>query len=176
MKFFITLLFIFASICTQCQDLDNLDRKMGFNKFKLESSFDIYKANLKLNDIDDKVKFYDYTGSDVSSVFGISYDKITLGFYNNKLYTISITFLYTTERDDAILQNKLKELFGFTKTSNDVKTPSGAEYEWAMQWESKKVLLQVEKYNISSKTSPPWLTEIFMYSKKMRSEILNDSF
>lgn len=177
MKFSTSLLVFLISFNLHSQDLTNLDKKMGFNKFKLESSFDIYKTNLKLKTVgDDKVKFYEYTGKDVPSIFGIFQDKVTLGFYNNKLYTISITFIYTTQKDDATLQDKLKELFGYTKTSYDVKISGSAEYEWALQWESKKVLLQLEKYQLGSSTSPPWSTEIFMYSKKIRSEILNDSF
>ena len=64
---------------TFSQDLANLDNKMGFNKFKLETSFEIHKSNLKFIIEDrDKVKFYEYTGIDISSVFRVPFEKITL--------------------------------------------------------------------------------------------------
>ncbi len=159
------------------QNLENLDNKMGFNKFKLESSYDKYKANLKLTIKETNgVNFYDYVGGDIKSVFGVLVKQINLAFYKGKLYSISIEFDYTSEEEDLVLQRHLKELFGITAILKNIKTSSGALLDWVMQWDSKKVLLQIQKYNLLSSTYPGWSTEIFLYSKKIKSEINNDSF
>lgn len=177
--YFRTLLILFALIHSSsnlyCQTNANLDKKMGFNKFKLESSFNTYKSSLTFRMASkSNIQFYDYTGNDIPSIFGVSYDKITLGFYKNRLYTISITFTYTNEEEDMTLQSKLTGLFGEAKTSYDNSNRS--EYKWAWQWEGEKVLMQLKKYKSPSLTNPPWSTEIFMNSKTIQSEILNDSF
>ena len=101
---------------------------------------------------------------------------ITLGYYRNRLYIISITFTFTTEEQDVEIQRKLKELFGNTKISHNVRMNDDATYEWVMQWESKNVLLQFEKYDYSNSKSKLWSSDIYLYSKRIRNEINNDSF
>jgi hypothetical protein len=148
---------------------------MGFNKFKLESPFSLYKSHLSFRAASKKnIKFYNYTGTDIPSIFGISYSDIVLGFYKNRLYTISIIFTYTNEEEDELLQTKLTELFGKARTSYDISNRS--EYQWAWEWESKMVLMQLKKYKIEYFKDVPWSTEIFINSKSIDSEILNDSF
>ena len=169
------LVLTLSSTHVYSQNKANLDKKMGFNKFKLESSFETYKSNLTFRIASKKnIQFYDYIGTDIPSVFGVSYDKITLGFYKNRLYTISITFTYTTDQDDETLQTNLSALFGKATTSYDYSNRS--EYQWAWQWESEKVLMQLKKYKLATIETPPWSTEIFMNSKAIGAEILNDSF
>jgi hypothetical protein len=178
MKILLTFKLILLSAFVFCQDLQNLDKKMGFNKFKLESKFDNYKAQLSLLTTDkDGVKFYEYSSNDIPHIFGIPFkNKITLGFYKNLLYSISIGFTYTTENDDLILQEKFKNLFGYTAISYDQHISNISNYEWVMQWDAKRALLQVGKHKLNSEFPLPWTTEIFMVSKKIQSEILNDSF
>lgn len=170
------LLFLFINNAFG-QDLINLDRKMGFNKFRLETSFNNYKTNLKFLATDkQKVKHYEYIGKDITSIFGITHKSIILSFYNNSLYSISINFNYTTEQEDAILQKKLKELFGYTKTSYDAESESGTESEYALMWKSSKVLLQLGKYKVIPGITIPWVTEIFFLSKKIKAEISDSEF
>ena len=159
------------------QDLNNLDNKMGFNKFKLESSFELYKSKLKFTNVgSNKVKLYDYTGDDIKTIFGIPVYKINLAFYKNRLYNISICFLNPNEAEQAKLRGSLIELFGYVVKDNDAKTNSDVEYDWAMLWESKKVRMQVVKYATFHSPTPLWTTEIFMYSKLIHSQVQNDSF
>lgn len=159
---------------TKSQDLDNLDKKMGFNKFKLESSYEVYK--LKLTYVmtgSDKVKYYKYSDTDIFSVFGVTIEKINLGFYKDKLYTISIDFL-NTDSDGKKIQNELQELFG--RQGIQYNRNSGEfEYDWVMKWDAKNVYLQLDKLSCSGKIHPCSL-ELFMISKKIRAEIKNDSF
>ena len=176
---FLTLIFLALALFTftKAQNLENLDSKMGFNKFKLESSFDLYKKDLKFDVVNsDDVKFYYYTGKDISSVLGLPFYKINLAFYKKRLYSISITFLYTSPDDNSILQTKLQQLFGHTKILSKVKKEGGSSLDWVMQWTSQKVLLQLQQYDITDSNTQEWTTEIFLYSKGIHSEILNSSF
>lgn len=159
---------------TKSQDLDNLDKKMGFNKFRLESSYEVYKLKLTYDMTgSDKVNYYKYNDTDIFSVFGVIIDKIILGFYKDKLYTISIEF-FDTDRDEIKLQNELQDLFG--RQGIQYNSNSGEfEYDWVMNWAAKNVYLQLGKLSCSGKIYPCKL-ELFMISKKIRAEIKNDSF
>lgn len=70
MKFRFLLFFYFFSNQIYSQNLSNLDKKYGFNKFKLESSIDIYKSDLK----------YFYTDKDVFK------DGVKYYIYNKKIF------------------------------------------------------------------------------------------
>lgn len=175
MKPFIVLIFLSLSITALCQDLSNLDNKMGFNKFKLESSYDLYKSQLNYRLTgQDKVIYYDYNGNDINSVFNVFVKRINLGFYKNMLYTISIDFITVDKEDETILQNELQELFGRQRISYNSSSSIG-EYDWAMQWESKNVILQLDKISCNN-NSNPCEVELFMLSKKLKIEIKNVSF
>ena len=54
------------------QNTPTLEAKNGINKFKLCSFYDIHKANLKEAPAqkDARIKWYNYTGTDVQTVFG----------------------------------------------------------------------------------------------------------
>ena len=84
---------IFAQV-VPAPNVPPLDAKNGINKFKLCSFFDIHKANLKEISVgtDTKVKWYEYTGTDISSVFEYKVKQICLGYYKNKLYKITVLF------------------------------------------------------------------------------------
>lgn len=175
MKPCIVLIFLLLSITALCQDLSNLDNKMGFNKFKLESSYNLYKSQLKHHLTGpDSVVYYDYSGNDINKVFNVFVKKISLGFYENMLYTISIDFITVGKEDETILQNELQELFGnqkiFYNTSSSI-----VEYDWAMQWKSKNAFLQLDKISCND-DSNSCKVELFMLSKKLRVEIKNASF
>ena len=159
------------------QDLSNLDKKNGYNKFNLESPYNDYKNDIKfLFEGYDKVKYYKYIKSDISMIFGVKVSEINLGFYKGKLYTISIDLGVTSTSEDMRLQSNLMELFGYqslmeSKSSKD----KDFDYEWGLQWISQKVLMQLSKYSCMSKTSA-CETELFLYSKKIQQQIKNDSF
>ena len=161
-------------IGTKSQDLDNLDKKMGFNKFKLESSYEVYKSKLTYEMTgSDKVDYYKYSDTDIFSVFGVIIGKITLGFYKGKLYTISIEFI-NIDSDEIKIQNELQELFGRQEIQYNSKYGE-FEYDWVMNWVSKNVYLELDKLSCSGKIYPCTL-ELYMISKKIRAEIKNDSF
>lgn len=169
------LLFLLLPFSVLCQDLNNLDNKMGFNKFKLESSYDLYKSQLSYYITGyDKVVYYKYTGTDILRVFNVFVKEINLGFYNNSLYTISIKFISINKYNELTLQNKLQDLFGNQNiTYNTIN--GNFKYDWSMLWESKNVYLQLDKISCDNEFEP-CLVNLFMISKKLRTEINNASF
>lgn len=175
MKNTIITLLLLCNLISYSQDLSNLDKKMGFNKFKLESTFDVNKSNLKFRITGfDKVKYYDYTGNDLHLVFGVFVKRISLGFYKEKLYAICIDFISTDKQDDAIVEKKLIELFGHQKSIYNIDD-GDYKYDWTTVWDATRVYMKLDKFSCSSDVTPCDLS-LFMISKKMKAEINNDSF
>ena len=173
--FFIVFFLILNLSNLHSQDLYNLDKKFGFNKFKLESPFSIYEKQLKFNFIGyDKVKYYEYTGKDIGLVFGCIVKKVNLGFYNQKLYTISIDFIANNENDDNRIQSELKGLFGYQNIKYSAHS-SDKEFEWAISWKTEKTYLQANKVSCEDKYNPCEV-QIFLYSQKLRNEVKNNQF
>ena len=175
-KYIIVIFFLISNLSNiYSQDLNNLDKKFGFNKFKLESLFSTYEKQLKFNFMGyDKVKYYEYTGKDIGLVFGCIVKKINLGFYNQKLYTISIDFIANNENDDKRIQSELKGLFGYQNITYSAKS-SDKEFEWAISWKTRKTYLQANKVSCEDKYNPCEV-EIFLYSQKLSSEVKNNQF
>ncbi len=184
MKYIVFCFLIFIPMFCFSQNIQNLDLKYGFNKFKLEGSFDKYKKDLEFLDFpinESGVKYYKYIKRDVS-VFGYNdIQLIGLGFYKNKLYTIDIVLNQNSDEKmfSTILSN-LKNLFGYpTTVSNggvDVDGNSTRLYmENINQWKSYKTLLGINKVKCNSPTRP-CTVNIFLVSQIIQREINNDGF
>ena len=92
MKNIVLVFLFFIPLIGISQNLNNLDEKYGFNKFKLETSFQTYNKDLEFIYTDKKTgsKHYKYIKKDVS-VFGYNdIEHIGLVFYKNKLYQVYI--------------------------------------------------------------------------------------
>jgi hypothetical protein len=177
MKFLILVTLLFIPKLGNSQDLDNLDEKYGFNKFKLESSFENFKSDLIYLFTDDNVykdgvKYYKYKKRDVS-VFGYkNLNEVGLGFYKNKLYTINLDLGVVPDVEFSRIYLKLVDLFGEPNVSrHDFKD----DYENRVQWSTNKTLLGFEKRKCNSNYNPCHLG-IFLISLKMKNKILNDGF
>jgi len=171
-------LFFGWSINSYSQNLENLDLKYGFNKFKLESSFQNYQEDLEyFKTLDNGVKLYRYTKRDIN-IFGFSdIQQINLGFYKNKLYTIDIsmgvlTFLNDDEMYSTIFV-KLVELFGSPNQTSPGDSEKGLED--INQWVTKKTGLGLEK-NLCSSIVRPCTVNIFLISQVIQRQINNDGF
>lgn len=177
-KILITLictLFILLQFAKAQNYNEILDRKKGFNKFILESSFQIYKSDVKIDMIGfDNVKFYTYIKNDVKSVFGINIKKISLGFFEDKLYTINIDFGNITDDNISQIDNKLEELFGdpILSKPNHLSTQ---KFKSNAAWTGQIVWLQRDTYSCSNEYSP-CETNIFLISKKLQQLIKEKSF
>ncbi|ESU23792.1 hypothetical protein FEDK69T_12020 [Flavobacterium enshiense DK69] len=175
MKYKLTLLFfIFINSIAISQNLSNLDVKYGFNKFKLESSYTLHKNNLSYKTTDNNVKYYEYIGKDIKSVFGVKIDEIWLGYYKNRLYTISIDFGAISDSESQNIIKELKKMFGYQEliTNSEGET---YKYEWAIAWETQKTYLQANRMSCSFQFKP-CAVSIFVNSKKIETEILNSKF
>lgn len=182
MKNLVLSLLILIPIIGKSQNLNNLDEKYGFNKFKLESSFQNYSKSLELMFPDDKtgVKYYKYVKKDIS-VFGITdIEQIGLGFYKDKLYTIDIV-LNPYNRDEVYktISTKLKELFGYptlvTSGKDYGERDTRSYMENVNQWKTQKTLLGLNNVKCSSPTRPCTLS-IFLVSEVIKRQINNDGF
>lgn len=176
-KLFFLLGFYFINFNLSGQDLANLDRKYGFNKFKLESNYNLYKDELKYNFSDkDGVKYYYYQGNDVKEIFETAVETINLGFYNQRLYTIAVEFLEKSSYNQKNVQNGLKEIFGYQEVGYKSETKINPDMEWSMKWETNKTYLQVDKVSCKSTNFNSCAFALFLFSKKLKSEILNSKF
>jgi len=146
-------------------NIQPLDAKNGINKFKLCSFLEIHKANLKetpnLNDA--RVKWYTYTGTDVPTVFEYKVKQLSLGYYKNKLYKISVQFDEKQDVKTDDIKNKLEMLFGAGK---DLLANKDIKQNGKYAWEATKVYLCFE-YNEKE-------ISLYMYSKILEKQIILD--
>lgn len=175
MKYFlIANFFISLFLSTNGQNLDALDKKMGFNKFKLGSTFQEYANDLKyVFSGDNNDKYYRYIKKDIKQLFDSRINEINLGFYKNKLYTISIFFEIMTEDESKNILGKLMELFGIPKKA-DAKANSS--YDWQFHWNGSKVLMVFSKYSCLFKGDQACEDEIFINSKDIQTKMTIDQF
>ena len=125
------------------QNIPALDTKNGINKFKLCSYYDIHKANLKEFSVqnDNRIKWYTYIGTDVQTVFEYKVKQISLGYYKNKLYKITVLFDETQNIKVADIKSKLVLLFGegrseASPTNNNTKSTAEKDV-----WETSRIYL-----------------------------------
>ncbi len=165
------LMFCISNIMN-AQNLSNLDSKYGIKKFRLETPYENYKSKLEL-EIDGKVKYYKYVGTDIQSVFGKDIKKIVLGFYKNKIYYIGIELDNSLPIHPDLIYDELKKMFGNTeKSSNFQKGP--LSYEWAYVWKSKKAYLSFDKQEATEFNNEK--TSIWMISNIIGNQITSDDF
>lgn len=177
------IILFFFQLVTYSQNLENLDSKYRFNKFKLESTYQSYSKDLDfvLDDKSTGVKFYNYTKKDIS-IFGFTDIKqLVLGFYKNKLYNISITLGPTSDENTyKIILSKLKELFGYpTLVTSGSDKYGNEDYRTYMenvnQWVTNKTTLGLNKVKCNSIINPCSIS-IFLVSEKIGRQISNDGF
>ena len=166
------LLFYICSICNFgfSQNLNKLDIKYGFNKFKLETSYNLLKSQLELFDNIDNFKYCIYKGKDIESVFGVKVKKVTLTFYKNQLFQINIFFDEDVDKylyKDYVVE-KLMSLYGNCSRKTDYST-GPLEYEWGYSWKSSKAYLSFDH----SKNGE---TQIWIMSLKMNEKYAQDEF
>lgn len=148
------------------QGLKNLDSQYGIGTFKLGSAFSVFSKNLKYFDTDKLgVEFYIYNKPE-SSYFGKPVKKITLGFYEGKLYTVSVFFGILEKRENLAVLDKMKDLYDIP----EVKYINNSERVWVAVWETGKVFLQANEYSCESQIYQ-CETEVFIYSKSIKRSI-----
>jgi hypothetical protein len=148
------------------QGLKSLDNAFGISKFKLKSSFDVYKKDLKYFDTNKQgIEFYTYTKGDVLTLFGQDVKSINLGYVNNKLYTISINLGSLDKKQNMALLEKLKELY----STPEIILPNN-DLIYVAKWETGKVYMQAQEYSCSHQVIP-CETEVFIYSKEIKKTL-----
>jgi len=172
MKKIITITLILFKLNVLGQGLKNLDRNYGINKFKLETPYSLYKNSLKYFDTTDKgVEFYTYTKSDIKEIFGIPVEEIALGFYENKLYTISIYFGIIEKQQTMTLLENINKEYDIPEINQ-----RNNEKVWVAKWVTGKTYLQAAEFSCDPNLS--YLirckTELFIYSKNLKRKIPNE--
>lgn len=153
---------------TNAQTSSNLDLKYGINKFKLESHYSNYKANLKLSaSISQNIKVYEYMGNDIKILFGQEISEINLFFYKDKLNSIHFLFGIHDNIDFDMIYSSLEKLFGYApKQSNE-------EMDWFYVWSTDKTYLE---FSTLPKEYGLDFVELKMRSKVIELQKLNDDF
>ncbi len=171
-KKFLILLFWIISFSASSQNIENLDKKYGINIFKLGTSFSNYANDCTFeNSNSDGVKFYSYNKWYSVKIFNFSTTKdVHLGFYKDKLYTISIDVIAINAEDFQILHKKLQGLFGQSYSG-----PSEEMYDDRYFWKTSKTYLGLEKYSCSS-SYKPCSTNIYLLSNLIDEQIKSDGF
>ncbi len=103
MKNIFFLLLIISSNIFYGQSLNDLDIKNGFRHFKFGSTPSQIKNIVKQTNQSSqnpKVVSYEYIGEDVTNIFNVKIDKISLSFFNNKLFNILVSFGNLEESKD----------------------------------------------------------------------------
>lgn len=118
-----TTLFLFLSITffssITAQNITKLDQNNGFKQFKfgmapsqIKSISPKHSTSIQLKNVTN----YKYTGKEIVSVYGVNISAITLFFYKNRLYQISIAFgdIYSeyTTTQHSLVNYGLKSNFG----------------------------------------------------------------
>lgn len=181
MKNILVFISLFISTFIYSQDLSNLDRKYGFNKFKLESSLQTFQKDLTYRFTDEGIKYYIYNNNDIK-VFGMDViDRIYLSFYQNKLYNIDIRIKKSSlDKNYWSILEKLKELFGkptniFANHQNNKEKESNDFIELASQWETDNTSMGLHKIKCNSPLDP-CMVNLFLISNKIKNKINNDGF
>lgn len=172
MKFLIIIAFFGILPTTAFNQYTSIDTKYGFNRFKLESSYELEKSNLEFifQGKTDGVKYYKYKKSDVNDVFGEKFRELNLGYYKNQLYTINIDFGYLPKESESMIMVKMAEIFGRPHILG-TKTP----YDNGYLWTGDKSVMQLGRYS-NEYLKDPLGVELFMISKILDSKIKQDSF
>ena len=183
MKYFGLVLLLTFSLVSYSQNLENLDLKYGFNKFKLGGSFESYKKDLEFLNFpknNSGVRYYNYKKKDIS-IFGFTdIDQIGLGFYKDKLYSVDIVLNPHFKKNmfSTILSN-LENLFGSANIiSNGVESDDGdgsSYMENINQWKTSKTLLGLNTFKCNSPTRP-CTVNVFLVSQVIQRQINNDGF
>lgn len=172
MKHFILTTFILLALSAKGQGLKNLDADFGIKKFKLETSYSIYKNDLKYFDINSQgLEFYTYKKLDIKEVFGIPVKEIGLCFFNSKLYSISINFGVLSKNQSLTLIDNLKNKYDLPH----IIQPNDNERVYVAEWVTGKTYLQATEYDCSPTLSSVSRceTELFIYSKNIKSKLPN---
>ena len=120
MRFIFSMaLIIVATGLSFSQTTLQLDNKYGFKHFELNTHPLKYKTEIdKVTswDPNSKVTQYEYSGNDISSLFGVFVSKVSLTYYDNKLESIQVTFgdtekSFTEDEYERVLYS-LQKLYG----------------------------------------------------------------
>lgn len=130
------------------QNISNLDKKNGFNIFRLGEDISMYQDKLIFDMEDGQTSLYTYKKANL--FYGASIKEITLLFYKNKLASITVSYGEVQQKDDEAIIYKLEQVFGVV--SKQYNTFSSIK--WGMQWKGKNVLLQLQKYTYDNEIFP----------------------
>lgn len=158
---------VFVSFNVYSQDLNNLDNKYGFNKFKLEESIDVNKQNLKfISTSEDGVQQYEYLKSDDIKVFNVPVRKVNLFYYERKLMKIQIIFNSLTEKSEDYIFTELRRLFGNPQR----EYPSSQYSDFLRMWLSDKTSLHYAKLISSHNLARTVSIEVISFKLAMKKE------
>ena len=185
--FYFNIIFLIISNCVSAQTVYNLDVKNGFRHFKLGSSpSQINNITKEQNQSsrNSRVVAYEYHGSDINTVFNVKVDKVTLSFFDSKLFNISVSFGSISRDEDFKLHefnsilSTLELTYGttwFEPTNEDGIFLNGSI------WDGKNVCLELLRIDFSkSRTNPKYFGIIGgylnVYDKKLTNQMYSSEY
>jgi hypothetical protein len=173
-NYYFVIIFL-STFLLNAQSSSNLDIKNGFNKFKLGSDISLHKSKLKFDAKDkNNVSYYIYIGKDINSVYGVKVQEILVGYYKNKLYTISVEFGSIENNISGKIIKELNKIFG-EEEIEPFRNSETFEYEWVITWSTNNVHLQMNKMSCSFEFKP-CVVAFFLISKPIQKKIEMDKF
>lgn len=171
MRIKFSLVFLLIALCLQAQDINNLDSKYGFNKFKLETPLSQLKSKCKYLSSFERADMYRYIGPKIRGVFGyFEVETLNLKFYKGKLMEIEINLGSLTSENTSYIDKELFILYGNPQR----KLPSNDDMELAKVWVGNKSFLLFQKSR--QRYSFPSEVKIIVASQKLMNEQKNDQF
>jgi hypothetical protein len=159
MKYIYLIIVILLSQITVSQTTKDLDIKNGFRNFMLGSTpiqnKNIYKSEFQ-NPSFPSVVSYNYSGTDLESVFGVKVENIKLSFFKNKLFSINVDFGHLGESFEL---SEFNSILSFLEQVYGTKWQSPSNEDGIILngaiWDAKNVKLELFRIDFSkSKTNP----------------------
>ncbi len=175
------LLLLFFALPTLAQTTQDLDKRNGFRHFTLNQDISEIKniEEQKNKDYNPRVKNYDYLGDDLSHLFTVPVDGVSLSFYDNKLMGIQIFF---TDLDNGYskveyqtINSALEKLYG----KNHLQPSADPFISKGTIWNGNKVVLEhlqvYSKENIDDGYNP-YQGYISIISKELMDKRIREEF
>jgi hypothetical protein len=168
-----------------------LDTKNGFRHFKLGTSpsqiKNIVRTESKINN-EFNTTSYKYVGTDIQTLVGVNVDEIKLSFFNDKLFSISVSFgdygedetgiRHFTEDEYAKIKVFLEQIYG-TEWKSATKHKNMLD---GTIWDGTNVRLELNRnrfdHNTEDTEPRDYLISgyICIFDKKLMKEVFKNQF
>ena len=157
------------------QSPDILEGKYGFQIFKFGTGISEHQQNLGESVFNARnnplVKSYTYTGDCCQVLFGVEVEDISLAYYKNVLFQVTVNFFLFSEEEHRKVLFSLEQLFGKPLSVGTLGNP-GLEGGTSHIWKSDRVQLELIRY----KEMGEWMGYMLVQEHRIFTRSLTDEF